>query len=149
MDLTRFTRLKYWVQMVLPLVYDDSLSYYELLAKVVEVVNGLGENYNELLTIVEEQGIDIEQMKEDISVLQGEIENIKNGKYLNVYIDALAEWIDKNLQELVTRIVKFVTFGLTDNGYFYADIPENWEFLQFGTIYDETDPNYLHLYIIF
>jgi len=46
--------LRYWVQKVLPLVYDDSLSYYELLNKVVvklneviELANGLDEKITE------------------------------------------------------------------------------------------------------
>ena len=30
---------RYWCQKVLPLVYDDSLSYYELLCKVVDYLN--------------------------------------------------------------------------------------------------------------
>lgn len=40
--------LKYWCQKVLPLVYDDSLSYYELLCKVVQKLNDLIINNNEL-----------------------------------------------------------------------------------------------------
>ena len=36
--------LRYWVHKVLPLVYDDSLSYYELLNKVVVKLNELIEN---------------------------------------------------------------------------------------------------------
>lgn len=40
--------LRYWVQRVLPLVYDDSLSYMELLNKVVYKLNELIEN-NKLL----------------------------------------------------------------------------------------------------
>lgn len=35
----RIKELKFWVQKVLPLVYDDSLSYYELLDKVVRKLN--------------------------------------------------------------------------------------------------------------
>ena len=41
-DTTQFGNLsnfKYWCQKVLPAVYDDSLSYYELLAKVVQYLN--------------------------------------------------------------------------------------------------------------
>lgn len=38
------TPLCYWVQKVLPLVYDDSLSYYELLNKVVKKLNDLIKN---------------------------------------------------------------------------------------------------------
>lgn len=33
------TPLRFWVQKVLPLVYDDSLSYYELLNKVIDKLN--------------------------------------------------------------------------------------------------------------
>lgn len=36
--------LKYWCQVALPSVYDDSLSYYELLSKVVKHLNTLAEN---------------------------------------------------------------------------------------------------------
>lgn len=42
------TPLKFWCQKVLPLVYDDSLSYYELLCKVTNKINELIENNNEL-----------------------------------------------------------------------------------------------------
>lgn len=40
---------RYWVQLALPQVYDDSLSYYELLNKVVYSLNILGENNNTLI----------------------------------------------------------------------------------------------------
>lgn len=39
---------KFWCQKVLPLVYDDSLSYYELLCKVVNKLNEVITNENEL-----------------------------------------------------------------------------------------------------
>lgn len=45
--------LRYWVQKVLPLVYDDSLSYYELLAKVVSKVNELVGETNALNATIE------------------------------------------------------------------------------------------------
>lgn len=40
---------KYWVQKVLPLVYDDSLSYYELLEKVVVYLNNTIEDVNQVI----------------------------------------------------------------------------------------------------
>ena len=39
---------RFWCQKVLPLVYDDSLSYYELLCKVVNKLNEVITNENEL-----------------------------------------------------------------------------------------------------
>lgn len=53
-------KLYVWVQKVLPLVYDDSLSYYEVLAKVVAKLNELI-NYTENYTV--------EQIREAISQL--------------------------------------------------------------------------------
>lgn len=35
-------KFRFWCQKVLPLVYDDSLSYYEVLCKVVDYINKLG-----------------------------------------------------------------------------------------------------------
>ena len=52
---------RFWCQKVLPLVYDDSLSYYELLNKVVEYLNNvitdvstMGGNIDSLLTAYEQ-----------------------------------------------------------------------------------------------
>ena len=39
---------RYWCNKVLPVVYDDSLSYYELLCKVVKHLNDIGSNVNSL-----------------------------------------------------------------------------------------------------
>ena len=38
-EYTELAPFRYWCQKVLPLVYDDSLSYYELLCKVVDYLN--------------------------------------------------------------------------------------------------------------
>ena len=38
---------KFWCQKALPLIYDDSLSYYEVLCKLTEKVNEVIERINE------------------------------------------------------------------------------------------------------
>ena len=60
--------LWYWVQHVLPLVYDDSLSYMELLGRVIKQLNELIENNNKLPDYI------MELIKEYIS--SGEIEKV-------------------------------------------------------------------------
>lgn len=42
-------QLRFYCQKVLPLAYDDSLSYYELLCKVVKYVNDLAITYNQII----------------------------------------------------------------------------------------------------
>lgn len=52
-----FTEIKplcYWVQHILPLVYDDSLSYMELLGRVTKRLNELIENNNKLPEFITE-----------------------------------------------------------------------------------------------
>ena len=68
------SKLRFWCQMVLPLVYDDSLSYMELLNKVVNYLNnciqdvGNCETNIELLLDAFESLQDyVNEMVEDIS----------------------------------------------------------------------------------
>lgn len=75
---------------------------------------------------------------------------LENGAYIDNYVVALRDWINANLQELVRDTVKFVQFGLTDSGYFYADIPQNWDNLQFSTGYDPSNTaEYMHLILTY
>ena len=41
-------KFRFWCQKVLPLVYDDSLSYYEILCKVVQYLNNVIEDVNSI-----------------------------------------------------------------------------------------------------
>lgn len=52
--------LKFWCQKVLPLVYDESLSYYELLCKVVAYLNALVVDVKEISDII--NGSDFQEM---------------------------------------------------------------------------------------
>ena len=45
-------KLRFWCQKVIPLVYDDSLSYYEVLCKVVHYVNNLATDISKIPTYV-------------------------------------------------------------------------------------------------
>lgn len=67
--LTKDTKLRFWCQKVLPLVYDDSLSYYELLNKVVLHLNQHTEDINALIDFYDTFAEDVEdiirQMMED------------------------------------------------------------------------------------
>jgi hypothetical protein len=47
-------KIRYWCNKILPLAYDDSLSYYEVLAKVQEKINELIQAHNELPDYIKE-----------------------------------------------------------------------------------------------
>lgn len=138
-------RLKIWCQKVIPLVYDDSLSYYEVLCKVVDYTNKLIENDNLIYSTLLEVNTDIETLKNDIKLLSDELEKVKNGDYVSLYLDSIKNWIDDNIQNLVSNIVKYVIFGLSTDGHFVAYIPESWEFINFDTIVEPDSELYGHL----
>lgn len=146
MNPDRLNRFYAWCQSVIPLVYDNSLSYYELLCKVIDYLNKVIDGQNDLIDQVTINTNDITQLKEDVAFLEDELEKVKNGEYVSLYLDSIIAWIDKNLQCLVSRIVKFVGFYLDDTGHFCACIPETWQFLRFDTGYNYDDKNtYGHL----
>lgn len=134
----------------------DNLPYtnfHELnLGWLVNTVKVLADKYEEL---------DIEGTLEDLSqAIAGNTEAIaslnarfaalENGAYIENYIPALASWINANLQEVIARVSKFVFFGITDDGYFYVDIPESWSDVQFSTGLDPSKPDeYLHLILTY
>ena len=78
---------KFWCQKVLPLIYDDSLSYYELLCKVVNFLNNVIQ--------------DIDSAEGNISALSTAYNQLQD--YVNTYFDNLdvQEEINNKLDEMV------------------------------------------------
>ena len=117
----------FWCYKVLPLVYDDSLSYYEILCKVVTYINKL-----------------IEQDKifgDELTNLLKELEKVK-------------EWINNFdtsfLEELIKKyIATMILVEISNSGYIIYNIPESWKDITFNTtgldIKLKIQPEYGHL----
>lgn len=71
---------QWWVQSVMPLVFDDSLSYYEVLAKLTKYIEGLTGDVQEIEKVLETiEGIgDVTEFTEFLETIQNEIGNISN-----------------------------------------------------------------------
>lgn len=139
-------------QKVLPTVYDESLSYEQQVAKLREYVNEVIKNSNDFGEVLTELQQGLKEVNttdqgqaDDIKELQETLEKIKNGEYADMYVDSMDKWVDNNMPGIVSRIVRYVSFGLTADGYFVAYIPTSWQFLQFNTIKDPCNPLYGHL----
>lgn len=117
---------RFWCYKVLPLVYDDSLSYYEVLCKVVDYINKL-----------------IEQDK----IFGEEIENLKQE------LDDVKNWIDNFNTSYAEEIIKdciatMIFVEISNSGYIIYYIPDNWTSIDFETTgYDVEIPDmeYGHL----
>ena len=102
---------RFWCQKVLPLVYDNSLSYYEVLCKVVEYINNLIETDKIVIS-------DVGKLKSEVNSIQNTIDNI-----------------DTNVIEKIIReyIATSVFFTINESGRFVAYIPETWKDIDFNT----------------
>ena len=118
---------KMWCYKVLPLVYDESLSYYEILCKVVKYINNL-----------------IDQDK----IIGNELNDLKKE------LDAVNKWIDdfdtSYIEKIVTQYLSTMIFvEISNSGYIIYNIPENWESITFNTtgldIKLDLQPEYGHL----
>lgn len=136
---------RFYCNKVLPLVYDNSLSYYEVLCKVRDRLNELITEVNKHSDAITVNQKAIAAINQKIEEINQEITHIKDGDYIENYIEALKEWIDNNLRCWVTRLVKYVFFGLTDDGHFAAYVPDCWRFLNFSTPLDVKSKCYGHL----
>ena len=71
--------------------------------------------------------------KEQIKMLEEAVERLESGELSREMAAAIIELVQKNIIGLVGEMVKFVFFGLTDDGYFVAHIPEPWDSILFNT----------------
>ncbi len=58
------------------------------------------------------------------------------------YKDAISKWLVEDLPDLISAAMKMVFFGLTDDGYFCAWIPNSWQGIIFDTVADYLNENY-------
>ena len=74
---------------------------------------------------------------------------VMSGNFPPSIVAAFEDWMYRNAIELVGKLVKHVYFGLTNDGYFCAFIPENWQDIQFDTVSNFDDPLFGHLMLIY
>lgn len=103
------------------------LNLFDLMNKLVCYANALG------------QEIDVNA--DDIAKLKEEVQSIKDGGLLDYYERQIYQWIQDNMEALIKKAIQFVYFGLTDDGYFCAYIPESWSEITFdtGAVYGRSD----------
>lgn len=109
--MSNITPFRYWCHKVLPLVYDDSLSYYELLCKVVEKLN-------EVIGLTDETKKIVDELKNYVDNYFGspEFEQLINDKLDTMAQDGtLANIINKELFSGLNTRLDTVETKTTEN----------------------------------
>lgn len=121
-----FKHFHFWCQKVLPLVYDESLSYYEVLCKVVDYLNHMLDDANNIVQ-------DYDELKNELNEIQKWIQNFST------------DYLEKLIAE---KIATMIFIEISDAGYIVYYIPDTWNGITFNTTgldIDVKDKDYGHL----
>lgn len=119
-------------QKTLPAVYDDSLSYYEVICRVRDILNQNNNATNEL-------GNGMKELYEYVDQLYHYMSDDPASQFIN----QLEEYIDDHLIDYVARMAYYVFPTLQKFGdgtwHYCIKVPQSWKQLHFGWIFDTTD----------
>lgn len=105
--------------------------------------------YKLLLDSLKQIDVWIDNHEKEYEELKAFYDGLMNGDYPDTFVDSLTKWIDKNATDIIAAKIKAVHFGLTNDGYFCAYIPESWSDIHFDTVTDYNDPLYGHLMLLY
>lgn len=113
-----------WCCKTLPSVFDESMSYYEVLCRVRDILNGC----------IKDIQLTADELQRFETQVNQQFEELKTGT-----------WIEGTIPYLDMLLKKFIPVamlpGLTEDGYFCIYIPESWDSIRFGTTgYDTVVP---------
>lgn len=114
--------------------------YWDVKSQEQRILN-LFDLLDKLIDYCDTMGIKINTNVEDIAKLRKDFEDLKDGKFWDYYEQQITKWINANMPEIISQAIKMVFFGLTDDGYFCAYIPDSWSDLTFdtGAVYGRSD----------
>lgn len=115
---------RFWCQKVLPLAYDDALSYYEVLCK-------LSEYLNEMLSNVEGLKVDVDNLRKAFEALQ---------EWVNNYFDNLD--IKGDIKETIIEMVNDGTLTEILKPYIDQEILNQWN-AEYKKYVDQQDQSIL------
>ena len=75
----------------------------------------------------------IEDTQPTIDELNQLLDMIESGNLPEGMQEGIRTWLEANALELIGNLATMVWFGITDDGYFVAYIPESWDDIIFGT----------------
>lgn len=114
--------------------------YWNVKSQEQRILN-LFDLLNKLVCYCDNMGLQIDVNAQDIADLQKAMQELKDGGLLDYYEQQIYQWIQDNMEALISASIKFVYFGLTDDGYFCAYIPDAWSDIVFdtGMVYGRSD----------
>lgn len=126
---------------VLPKLYWEAITPEQELHELCKRLHTLFDYAQQLGTLT------VEQMQE-LQKLQAEFEKFQESGFTDYYEQQLEAWVNANVANIFNQYAKLVLFGLNDEGYFVAYVPESWSDIWFDTVANYDDPLYGRLVLL-
>ena len=110
----------------IPKFYWDVDSQEQGIKQICKTIQLLIEYLNQ---VADQVNIDTDEIKE----LQDLFKKFQESGFDDYYAKQVAEWINNNLSYIYDHTIKQIYFGLTDDGYFCAYVPDSWSDIEFDT----------------
>ena len=107
----KIENFRFWCQKVLPTIYDDSLSYYEVLCKIRDYINDIIGNMDELASAIEDLDNRLDKVEAKLNDLS------------QLIIDEVKRYIQSD--EFVEQLIDELTSSQTFNNWFHDFITNN------------------------
>lgn len=127
---------------VIPDVYKEAISPQQQIHDMCCMLHKLV-CYSDMLA--SELNIDKQKLQE----LSDMFDKFMESGFDDYYAEQIHAWVLENMPGIISDAIKMVFFGLTDDGYFCAWIPDGWDELWFDTGADYSSWEYGRLEIVF
>lgn len=111
MAYTKIKNFRFWCQKVLPTIYDDSLSYYEVLCKIRDLINDIITNMDSLAEAIED-------LDNRLDAVEAKLNDLSQ-----LIIDEVKRYIQSD--EFVEQLIDELTSSQTFNNWFHDFITNN------------------------
>lgn len=118
----------------IPKLYWDVKSQEQRILNIFKLLD-------KVIAYAESIGMEVDGFQADVDELKEKFKKYENGEFWDVYEQKINAWVDENMPEIIRRVIKFIYFGLTEDGYFCAYIPDSWADIMFdtGAVYGRSD----------
>lgn len=106
--------------------------YWDVKSQEQRILN-LFDLLNKLICYANNMGMQIDVNIQDIADLKDELQDLKDGGFLNQFEQQIMDWVNATMVQILAQAAHQVFFGLTDDGYFCAYIPQSWREIVFDT----------------
>lgn len=116
-------------------------SYWQVKSQEQRIL-AISELLDKLICFSDYLGDQLGITREELVALRVEFEEFKEHGFDEYYEQQVIAWINEHMEAIISAAIQMVFFGLTDDGYFCAYIPESWREIVFDTVADYESAEY-------